>query len=234
VSHRLPTPHRPMFRTVRQVSRLTRITVVRRANMDRMNVDVTCACGYRWESHSASGRTRCRRCGKRVYIPLQVRQSAGLDRPTTRSEDPGVHRLGKPRSTTPASADRTTVPQLDESPFASRPEPQVLAPPARTSTWVADAIVKITGALPELGAASPQAPEHHSTPASPAPPPRAPAVRGGILILDVVCGCQLRSATSTPPAGIRCPVHGRVAVRRSRLIAAAPNAANLPFGSPIE
>jgi hypothetical protein len=219
---------------VSRVSRLTGIAVVRRANMDRMNVDVTCACGYRWESHSASGRTRCRCCGQRVYIPLRVRRKAGLELPTTGSENPGVHRHGNRRSTTAATTDRTIALHPDESPFTSRPEPRPPEPTARPSTWVTDAIAAITSALPEQPSASPQAPEYHSTPAPITPQPRAPATRGGILILEGACGCQLRSATVTPPAEIRCPVHGRVAVRQNRLVAAVPSAASLPFGSPIE
>ena len=34
------------------------------------------SCGERWLSHAASGRTRCRACGERIYLPMWVRDQA--------------------------------------------------------------------------------------------------------------------------------------------------------------
>jgi hypothetical protein len=235
VSHRTSLPQTAPLRTVHEVSRLTRITMVRRANIGRMNVDVTCACGYRWESHSASGRTRCRRCGKRVYIPLRVRRKAGLDLPTTGGDNPLLYSRRKARTTTPATADRTTVPQPDQSPFASRPEPRLLEPSVRPSTWVTDAIARITSTAPKPSPAVPRVTAPRSSPSAPAPP-TAPAHHkpGGYLVLKVACGCQLLSGTATPPAEIRCPVHGRVATRTSRRVQTLPNDRTVVYGSPAD
>ncbi len=58
-----------------------------------MQVTLVCAaCGRRWTSHAAGGRTRCRACGHRVYVPAEVRRAAE-DHPGKLVYDAGTGRL---------------------------------------------------------------------------------------------------------------------------------------------
>lgn len=54
---------------------------------------LTCpACGATWRSQSVSGRTRCRHCRTRVYVPASVVRRAE-DEPGCLAYDPATKRL---------------------------------------------------------------------------------------------------------------------------------------------
>jgi hypothetical protein len=202
-----------------------------------MNIDVTCACGYRWESHSASGRTRCRNCGRRVYIPLDVRRSAGLNAHPSQSEATRTRHNAGRSTALPPSPQRAPrrVRRLDEEPSRRALEPQPTLS-LELPAWVSDAMSKIAASTPQPWAAPARVP----TPRAPTPPTtsrEAPRTKPqttshGLFVLDVACGCQLLSAS--PAQQIRCPIHGRVATRRSRPAAARLRDTSLQWGSPIE
>jgi ribosomal protein S27E len=81
-----------------------------------MIIDVTCDdCGHAWQSHAASGRTECRSCGRRVYIPTAIRRAAGgsVETATRTNRRTGQTRRVHARSTVdlpPARAPRTERP----------------------------------------------------------------------------------------------------------------------------
>ncbi len=60
---------------------------------DPVQIAVVCpACRRRWTSHAAGGRTRCRECGERVYVPAQARREAE-EHPGRLVYDAGTGRL---------------------------------------------------------------------------------------------------------------------------------------------
>ena len=202
--------------------------------MGCMNVAVKCECGYRWESHSASGRTRCRGCGRRLYIPLQVRRNAGLVTQLSRSE-PTLTQSGTRASIIPRASLPGRVASSGETPYQT-PEPRPALAPSWPS-WLVDAVTNLARSTPQH---SPAAPPTSPVAGSTAMKKRdatngmdRPATTGSLLVLDVACGCHLLNASPTPPAEIRCPIHGRAATRRSRRIHTDSPDARLPFGSPI-
>jgi hypothetical protein len=202
-----------------------------------MNIDVTCACGYQWESHSASGRTRCRSCGRRVYIPLQARRNAGLDTRPSQSEATRTRHNAGRSTALPPSPQRAPrrVQRLDEEPSRRAPEPHSTAS-LELPAWVTDAMSKIAASTPQPWAAPARVPTPRG-PTTPTTTREAPRTKPqttshGFFVLVVACGCQLLSAS--PAQQIRCPIHGRVATRRSRPALDGVRHASLPWGSPIE
>ena len=68
---------------------------------------MTCgACGYRWESHARSQKSRCGRCRTLVYVPASVRHAneAGAPSRAPRSPERGPARSQSPQREAPAPA----------------------------------------------------------------------------------------------------------------------------------
>ena len=62
---------------------------------------MTCgACGYRWESHARSQKSRCGRCRTIVYVPASVRHANGAGAPSRAPRSPKA--AGKAGSPGPA------------------------------------------------------------------------------------------------------------------------------------
>jgi hypothetical protein len=186
-----------------------------------MIIDVTCeGCGNRWQSHAASGRTECRSCGCRIYIPVAVRKAAGVNvdsaRSFSRSEVRGVSRTSPlPAADIPPTRFRSTT----------RHPPEIARPRGVVSPWTS--IDKMLTAL-RAHPTSP-APTNHPTTtpvaawSQPAPQPPAPRRSGRhFLVVDGTCGCTLIVGSPNVPAQVRCPSHGRVETRSPRRVADPP------------
>ena len=83
--------------------------------INSMRITLTCPnCAKSWTSYSKSGRTRCRECGTRIYVALEVRRSAGLV-PTLSSK-----KSSTPSPPRPVPSKVSTTQQRDKAPSFQR------------------------------------------------------------------------------------------------------------------
>jgi hypothetical protein len=172
-----------------------------------MEIVVQCeGCGHRWTSHAASGRTECRVCSRRLYIPAAVRRATsrtGASVPKLDAEKRGQSAHAK------RAAPRDEPPSRVPTP---RPTPTI-------NTWATEAIQRILNtraAKPAPTRPEPPAPSAATPIATPTPPTSA------YLLVQTACRCPLLVAAPHPPREVRCPTHGRVTVERARRTGTPP------------
>lgn len=129
-----------------------------------VNGILTCQCGYRWELHGTSGRTRCRQCEAAIYVPAKYRPS--VERPSPAPVQRAVQPAAVVSPAPPVSRPASPAPKAPRS----TPRRATRPPGPDPLTSLLDVALKVAEArsvkAPKVAAQAPQ-------PAPVAPPPPA-------------------------------------------------------------
>jgi hypothetical protein len=191
-----------------------------------MTINVTCTCGNRWTSTARSGRTQCKTCRARIYIPIEVRRQAGIDPLARRPERSsiGTQRSSSRRVNDGQMSRPTSAPHRDQPPTRTLRSIQRDEPGGDTATWVSRAIVMLVAGTRIATEARPNVqPPVVPTPSAVLPDRATTSGPGtGFLILEAECGCELAVGAPSPPREIRCVRHGRTRTVRARRSSSLP------------